>query len=324
MSVLNADAASLNTPTTAAIRANELWVVNGQLTGLFGGAAPVLPFNVVSVPLAGGNVGATQIGFVGPDFYPEGIAAGADGTLYVGSLTNGNIVRIPAGSTTPEAASFVQATVSSRGVVGLTVDEPRTTLWFCDSSPTSPGGDLVGVNLMGAETVRHVLPDPPAPDAADAGASDAGDTGDAGAPAAPSTFCNDVVVLPDGDIFITDSSGRIFRIAAADANSPNSAAVWLSDPSLVPPPGGFGPNGIDFVDGKLVFASNGLFAVDPESATPAASLEAITLTEAGAAVTLCGPDGLQAVPSSNDLVVIENGLCAEPRERVLRVTLDLD
>ena len=102
--VLSADAARLNTPTTAAIRGDDLWVANGQLTGLFGGAAAVPPFNVVSIPLAGGDVGDTDIVLPGNDFYPEGVAAAPDGTLYVGSFNLGTIVRIPADSTTPDAA----------------------------------------------------------------------------------------------------------------------------------------------------------------------------------------------------------------------------
>src|SRR5262245_47969330 len=67
--------AELRAPTTAAVRGNNLWVVNGQLGGLFGGPAPVLPFSVVSVPLAGGAVGSAVIELPGTDFYPEGIAA---------------------------------------------------------------------------------------------------------------------------------------------------------------------------------------------------------------------------------------------------------
>jgi sugar lactone lactonase YvrE len=321
VTVLNADAAALNGPTTAAIRDTNLWVVNGQLSTL--GGTPALPFNVVSVPLAGGAVGATSIVLPGGNFFPEGIAAAADGTLYVGSVTLGSIVRIPAGSTTPDADEFVEVGVAQRGVIGLTVDAARSLLWFCDSSPTlNSGGDLVGVALAtGLETIRHAMPNRASVAAADAGA----DAGDAGAGAAPApTFCNDVVVDGGGNVFATDSSGRVFRVPAASFNVANSAAVWLDDPAITTP-GGFGANGLDLVAGHLIIAANGrLVSVDAASSTPASTLRVLNLTEAGAAVTLCGPDGLQAVPNTNDIVVVENGSCATPRERVVRVTLDLD
>jgi hypothetical protein len=251
--------------------------------------------------------------------------------LYVGSLTLGTILRIGATSTAPDAQPFVADTVSERGVVGLTVDGARDTLWFCDSSPTAPGGALVGVDLdTGLQTVRHELPDPVAPGGdGDAGVDGGVDGGaDAGAVAGRASFCNDVIVVPNGNIFITESSGRVFRILSNAVDEDNSATVWLEHPAITPPtPAGFGANGIDFVDNRLVI-SNGdlgtLVSVNPGGNNPEASVEVIALTEGGTAVTLCGPDGLQAVPGTNDLVVVENGFCDSGRERVVRVTLDLD
>jgi len=211
-----------------------------------------------------------------------------------------------------------------RVVQARAVDEARDRLWFCDSSPTAAGGALVGVNLdTGEEEVRHAMPDRAAPGGdADAGA-DAG-TADAGAATGTPTFCNDVIVTPAGVIFATDSSGRIFRVAAADFDTPNSASVWLDDPAITVV-GGFGANGIDLVGDDLIIASNGLVAVDSTSNNPASTVRTLSLTEGGAAATLCGPDGLQTVPgSTNQIVVVENGSCTAARERVVRVTLDLD
>ena len=336
VTVLDDDAEGLQNPTTAAVRGSDLWVVNGQLAPLFNPAAVLnLPFNIVSIPLAGGDIGATDIVLPGDDFFPEGIAAAADGTLYVGSVTQGVVLRIAATATEPDADPFVEAGVAERGVIGLTVDEARSTLWFCDSSPTAPGGAIVGVDLeTGVETVRHAMPDPIVPGGADAGAppdaSDAGtDAGDAGsgdagtvaAPAAPATFCNDLIVA-GGDIFATDTSGRIFRVPSDDVDVDDSAEVWLENPSALPA-GGFGPNGIDLVGDTLIIASNGaLLAVDPDSNNPAAALRTVTLSEGGAPGTLCGPDGLQTVPGSDDeIIVVENGFCTPARERVVKVTL---
>ncbi len=331
-------APELRAPTTAAVRGNNLWVVNGQLGGLFGGPAPVLPFNVVSIPLTGGAVGSEVIELPGTDFYPEGIAAAADGTLFVGSLPQGTVVRVAADSVT--ATPFVPAGVAQRGVVGLTVDDNRDVLWFCDSNPlpAMPGGAIVGVSLEdGSELVRHAMPNPgatSAPGAVDAGA-DAGDAGasDAGAPppaGGAATFCNDLIVDGTGNIFASDSSGRIFRVPAASVMTANSASVWLSGPAVAAPtPGGFGVNGLDIVGGTLILANGGLVAVDPNSSNPASTAQQITLTLDGAVTTLCGADGLQAVPgSSTDIVVVENGGCPNPPngdgDRVVRITLDLD
>ncbi|HEU4580283.1 MAG TPA: hypothetical protein VFS67_18635 [Polyangiaceae bacterium] len=324
-------APELRAPTTAAVRGNDLWVVNGQLSGLFGGPAPVLPFNVVSVPLTGGPIGSTSIALPGDTFYPEGIAAAADGTLYVGSVNTKVVVQVPADSTTPSV--FVPEGVAERGVIGLTVDDTRNLLWFCDSNPAAaePGAAIVGVSLDdGTEVVRHAMPNPGSTPAAsagdagvDAGASDAGREAAAG----PASFCNDLIVDGTGNLFATDSSGRIFRVPAASVLAPNSASVWLTGPAVAPAmPGGFGANGIDLVGGMIIIANgDGLWALNPNAADPAATARKLNLTLDGAPATLCGPDGLQAVPgSSTDLVVVENGGCNPPSgdgDRVVRIKL---
>jgi hypothetical protein len=321
ITVLNDDADALKGPTTAALRNRDLWVVNGQIAQI--GGSPILPFDVVSVPLEGGPVDDVRIELAAENFFPEGIAVSEDGTLFVGSVTLGTIVRIRANETVPDRVDFVPIGVALRGVVGLTADDERDALWFCDSSPGVPGGDIVGVDLgNGLDFARHPMPDPVVDDA------DAGvvvDAGDAGAPPAPSTFCNDLIVLPNGDILATDSSGRVFRVEAPDAEDDIDAQVWLESPAITVP-GGLGANGIDLVGDRLIIASSGtLVSVDPNSAEPASTVRVLSLAEDGALATLCGPDGLQAVPGSpNELVVVENGSCDLQRERVVKVTLNLD
>lgn len=304
-----------------------MFVVNGQLNAL--GGTPALPFTVVSIPLAGGAINNT-INLPGNNFFPEGIAAAADGTLYVGSTQQGTIVRVPSNTTTPDATPFVAPGVAQRGVVGLEVDAVHSLLWFCDSNPAGPGGAaLVGVDLAnGTEAVRHAVPNPGASSLADAGTDaglDAGpDAGDAGAAAGPTAFCNDVVVQSSGNVFFTDSSGRIFRIPSASVRTPNSAQVWLQGPAVSSPtPGGFGVNGLALVGDQLIIGNTDrLVAVDPDSSNAAATVRSITLSENGIPVSLCGPDGLETVPNSNtDLIVVENGGCAAARDRVVRVSL---
>jgi sugar lactone lactonase YvrE len=323
--VLSSDAAVLLAPTTAAIRGTNVFVAIGQLGELpvFGGDdTPALPFSAISMPVAGGALGPS-VELPGDDFYPEGIAAAADGTLYVGSINTGEIVRVPANSTTAE--DFVaDGAVAERGAVGMTVDDERGLLWFCDTSPNAAGGALVGVDLEdGTESVRHDLPNPVSAGDADAG-TDAGDAGDAGAAPAIASFCNDVRLNAADDLLVTDSfGGRIFRIPAANAMTANSAEVWLQAPETAPPmPGGFGVNGLAFVGNRLIIANGGLFAINP--AAPATNIQPITLTLDGDPATLCGPDGIVAVPDTDDqLIVVENGFCGTAPARVIKVTLDL-
>jgi sugar lactone lactonase YvrE len=314
--VLSDDAERLLGPTTAAVRtpdtlfAEDIWVVNGQLSGLFGGAPAELPFSAVSVPLGGGEIGATELTLDG-DFYPEGIASARDGTLYIGSVALNTVVRVPPNSTTPEP--FVSAGVAAAGVIGMKVDDDRGLLWLCDSDPRDMPrtGAVVGVSLDdGREVVRHVL----------------------AAPDADSLFCNDLVIDYIGNVWATESiAGIIYRIDAADVMTANSAEIWMRGGLAAPPAGGFGPNGLTLANGKLVVANVGngaLFAVDPTSDDPVADARAITLSEGDSTgVSLCGPDGLLVVTGrtdGDDLIVVENGGCTAATPRIVRIELDLD
>jgi sugar lactone lactonase YvrE len=313
--VLSADAQALQRPTTAAFRGQDLWVAIGQLSVLFGsdGSQPALPFQALSLPLAGGQLGTEKIALPGPDYYPEGTASAEDGTLFIGSIMQGTIVKVPAGSTA--ASPFVSKPTVQRGVIGLTVDAGRKLLWFCDSNPkledAKKAGELVGVQLADAkEVVRHSLPR--AEDKA--------------------PFCNDVIVSPDGALWVTDSAvGRVFRVPAERALQANSAEVWAAGDEVRPPPtGGSGANGLEWVEGRLVVANVGrgtLVKLDPASADPTRGAQLIALTDAEthAEMPLCSPDGVERVPGSKDkVVVIENGGCPAKQPRIVEVTLRLD
>jgi len=312
--VLADDAERLLGPTTAAMRDSiydfpDFWVVNGQLSGLFGGAPAEVPFSVVSVSLRGGGIRATEITLDG-DFYPEGIASSWDGSLYIGSVALNTVVRVPANSTTPEP--FVPAGVAVAGVIGMKVDADRGLLWLCDSDPRDMPrtGAVVGVSLDdGSEVVRHVL----------------------AAPGADSLFCNDLEIdYSNGDVWATESiAGIIYRIDAADVMTPDSAKIWMRGGLAAPPAGGFGPNGLLLAGDTLFVTNTGngvLFAVDTTSDDPVADARAVTLREGDrTGVSLCGPDGLLAVlgpTDGTDLVVVENGGCTAATPRVVRIWLD--
>jgi sugar lactone lactonase YvrE len=310
--VLSADANALLRPTTAAFRGSTLWIAIGQLSALFeSGVKPRLPFGALALELERGAFGLEPIALPG-DYYPEGITAAADGTLYIGSIMQGVIMKVAPGSNVP--APFVERGVAHRGVLGLTVDAARQLLWFCDSNPkletSKKAGDLVGVRLADAkEVVRHALP-----------AID-------GTP----PFCNDVIVGADGVVWLTESAGgRLYRIPADAALRSDSAEAWLVGGELAPPPsGGSGPNGLELLGRYLIVANVGrgtLVAVDPESQKPDRGARTLSLSDvrSHAPVTLCSPDGLERLPGSADtLVVVENGGCSAKTPRISQVTLAL-
>ncbi|HEV2568296.1 hypothetical protein [Sphingomonas sp.] len=118
-----------------------------------------------------------------PGKQPEGVAATADGVLYVGALKEG-IHRVDANGLTR-----LYAPPAGWGIVGLRIDAPRRELIACVSDEAAGKGRLVRLAL---------------PDLAERAALDL--------PAA-GAFCNDSTVLPDGRVALTDSTGGRVWIA---------------------------------------------------------------------------------------------------------------
>ena len=122
-----------------------------------------------------------KIGLAGKQ--PEGVAATADGTLYVGALRDG-IYRVDA-----DALTQLYVPGGGWGVVGLRVDAPRRELIACLSEEAAGKGRLVRLALPDlAERAQVDLP-------------------------AAGAFCNDSTVLPDGRVPLTDSTGGRLWIA---------------------------------------------------------------------------------------------------------------
>jgi sugar lactone lactonase YvrE len=192
----------------------------------------------------------------------------------------------------------------------MTVGNDNQTLWICntDLAATPPAGVVLGLGISDRAVVgRHALPP--------------GDTG---------SFCNDMVMSPDGALWVTESfGGRIFRIAAEDLGVDDSAEVWLQDENLQRPmPGQFGANGITLLGGNLytvVTDRAALFRIDPTLENPSGDdLRLVRLTDLdGETVRLVRPDGITAVPGSDtDMLIVENGLGAEGGKQLLRARLD--
>src|ERR1700741_2886795 len=79
----------------------------------------------------------------GTKAFPESITSKSDGTLYVGRLGDGGIVRIK--PHTHENAIFVQpGALGSRSILGVFADEASNTLWACSNDLSALGAPVKG------------------------------------------------------------------------------------------------------------------------------------------------------------------------------------
>lgn len=224
-----------------------------------------------------------EIELPGDQFYPEGIAATADGTLYVGSIATGQIVRVTPCET--EVETFVDVGTTTRAVVGMIVDDAAGLLWVCDSDATFAAPPVIqAYDLESAELVAS---------------HDFGAIG----------FCNDLALGADGAIYATDSAGaRVVRVAAADRLFDTPVETWSADQEFAVGPGEFGVNGIALADDSTLYVGNyaqgELYRIPIEADGQAG---AVTLLDVGEG--LAAPDGLKA-RTPEQLLAIEGAAAA--------------
>ena len=143
-----------------------------------------------------------------PDWYPESIAAAADGSFYVGSWRQGAVVQVRADTGQAE----MRVPPASQGLSnaqGVLVDTVRGTLWVCSGDigfttvPATPSALKRYDLATGAPRGSLALPD--------------------------AGYCNDLALDRLGNVFVTDSRHpRVLRLAP-DATS---LTIWKDDPSL--------------------------------------------------------------------------------------------
>ena len=215
-------------PLAATFRARQLAAFALFLTGSCALAAP------------------GSIDLPGPTVYPESLSSSKDGTLYVGDLADGGVLRIrPNGA--PEKW-IKPGAFGSASVLGVLVDEPSNTLWICSNDLSSmglkvpgaaTGSALIGFDLKtGTGKVRAAFP-------------------------GEHNLCNDMAIGADGSAYVTNSDApQILRLSPGG----KQLEVWFSDSSLQPAPNGTGLDGIAFgSDGNLYvnrFDAADLYRID--------------------------------------------------------------
>lgn len=205
----------------------------------------------------------------GQAYFPESLNAGADGTLYVGSLATGQVVAFDDGATSPRTVIAAGA----NGVTGVTgVLATDDALWLCSVDTTfQRPTEVKSFTLAGAPVASY--------------------------PLAQNFFCNDLAFDKQGNLYATDSfSGTVQRLRAGGA----AFETYVQDARLAPATqGAFGLDGIVVADDAIYvnkLDSSQLFRIGEDKA----------VTEIAVTPPLAGPDGMRAL-DAHTLLVIDGG-----------------
>ncbi|MBM4184508.1 MAG: hypothetical protein FJ207_09800 [Gemmatimonadetes bacterium] len=211
-------------------------------------------------------------------FIPEGIEYdGASGRLLVGSLTDGTIYQIhPDGRLTPAVTD--PDLVSS---VGIEFDAARNRLLVANGDFDVWQGASQGKAMLGAYDLatgaRLAMVDLQA--------------SIPGAPSNASYFANDVVALPDGSAYVTDTFQNVIYRVSADYQ----ASVF----HRFEPMEGLGVNGIVYHDAGYLLVAGGAVLFKVPLADPGATSQ-VTLPE-----PIEGQDGM-VWTSDGRLAIVSN------------------
>jgi hypothetical protein len=205
----------------------------------------------------------------GPAYYPENVHADDDGTLYVGSLTTGQLVAYDDGATEPRTVIAAGA----HGITGLTgVLVHDDSLWACsiDTMFQRPT-EVRSFSLDGTPKQTYVL--------------------------GSQYFCNDLAFDEADNLYVTDSfNGTVQRLQ----KGASAFDTFIEDPRFVPDTqGAFGLDGIVYAGGALYINkldTGELFEVSLDK----------RVTEIAVSPALVGPDGMRAL-DDHTLLVIEGG-----------------
>lgn len=238
-----------------------------------------------------GPANVNQLALPGPNFYPESLHAAADGTLYVGSIGTGQVVKFAPGSTTAAVAVAASPTVSS--IAGVLVDDTNKLLYACVTDNT------------GAAVLRsYNLTD---------GAAKGMFTGTG------FTSCNDMGLDGQGNLYVTDpKAGAIFKLATGGT----ALTSWIKDTTLAPMSAqGFGVDGIAWDGATNLFVNNNekgtLLRIPILANGSAGPIAPITVTPA-----LYAPDGMRMLSATSYVTVENNAFDATKQGKLVRIDIN--
>ena len=134
--------------------------------------------------------------------FPESITSTTDGTLYVGRLGDGGIVRVK--PRTAESTIFVQpGALGSRSISGVFADETSNTLWACSNDLSALGAPATGSDTRSALKAFDLK---------------TGNGKRSISLPGSHAFCNDIIVDAQGCVYVTDSANpTILKLSAGAA-----------------------------------------------------------------------------------------------------------
>ena len=221
---------------------------------------------------AGVEAAPAVVTLPGERAFPESLTSTRDGTLFVGSMAEGGIMRAAPGASSAEPW-IAPGADGTRSIFGLLADEGTGTLWACSNDVSGwgiPGpGNAKGAWLKAFDLKTGAL------------------KGSAPLPGA-GAVCNDIAVGPDGRVYVTDVVGsRVLKLRPGG----DGFDVWAADERFTPPPDGGGLDGIAFgSDGALyvnTFTKGDLFRIEVKDGA------AGTVAALKPSRPLTNPDGLR-------------------------------
>jgi sugar lactone lactonase YvrE len=231
-----------------------------------------IPYGLLLAACAYAAPAVTEITLPGTLIYPESITSTADGTLIVGSLGHGNIMRIAPGKAAAE--EWIKAgTGGLNQVLGVFADDKGKTLWVC-SNNLEQKGEATSVKAFDLKTgaIKGTYPLP-----------------------GQGPLCNDIAVAEDGTAYITDTlQGSVLMLKPGG----KSLEIAAKDPLLA------GADGLAFGEKTILFVNcvttNKLLRLDlgPDGKSK-------TVTELKLSRAVDRPDGMRAI-GKNRMLMAEN------------------
>jgi sugar lactone lactonase YvrE len=230
---------------------------------------------IALVVLAAGACAAanvTEITLPATRIFPESITSTSDGTLIIGSLGHGNVLRIAPGKTTAE--EWIKPGAGGlNNVLGVFADEKGQLLWVCSNNLDNKG-EATSVKSFDLKTAApkgtYVLP-------------------------GEGTLCNDIAVASDGTAYITDT--RIGSVLMLKRGA-KALEIAAKDPLLA------GADGLAFGD-KTTLYVNSVSANKLLRLTLGADGKSTKIVELKLSKPVDRPDGMRST-GTNRLLLAEN------------------